>query len=269
MQRPPRFLGAQACKWLLIINIAVFLVDITGVGRGAQGRLIAWGAYSTDLFLHGEVWRALTCQFLHANPQHLLMNMLGIFMFGPIVERFYGTRKFIAYYLLSGTAGPLFYSLLFPYDDGFMVGASAGIFAILVALVIIAPDMRVMLLFPPIPMKMRTLGIVVLVIAAFTVLTTGDNFGGEAAHLGGALMGFILMKFPGLLGFVDGGSVGRNKQGKRQPMVREAKIRPRTNVNLKGDEVDRILDKISEEGFQSLSEEEREVLSKAAKKNDE
>lgn len=269
MQRPPRFLGAQACKWLIIVNIVVYLLDFSGVDKDGHGRMTLWGGYVTDYFLGGQVWRPVTCQFLHSSPLHLLGNMLMVFIFGPIVERFLGTKKFIAYYLLSGIAGPLFYSILFPHEHGLMVGASAGIFGILVALIIIAPDMRVMLLFPPIPMKMRTLGIAALLVAAFSVLTTGDNYGGEAGHLGGALMGFVLMKFPGLLGFVDGGLARRKAKRKRPKVVREAKIKPRTTVNLKGDEVDRILDKISAEGFQSLTVEERETLNNASKKNDE
>ncbi|GAA5495416.1 hypothetical protein Rhal01_01591 [Rubritalea halochordaticola] len=269
MRQPSKFEGAQACKWLLIINIVVFFLDAGGVERGTIGRFKEFGGYTTDGFLAGQIWRVVSFQFLHFGGWHLLGNMLAVFFFGPFVERFWGTKKFVAYYLICGAAGALFYSILgvlgVVESYGLLCGASAGIFGIIVALIIIAPDMRVMLLFPPIPMKMRTLGIVFLVIAVYVVLTGGQNDGGEAGHLGGAIMGFVLMKFPGLLGFLD----PKGARGAKRPkVVREAKIRPRTVVNLQGDEVDRILDKISEQGFQSLTDEEKQILSDAAKRED-
>lgn len=269
---PSRFLGAPATKWLLIANVVVFLLDQAGAGEGSMGRLKEmFGFTIADGIYGGEVWRLLTFQFLHFGGFHLFSNMLAVFFFGAFVERELGTKRFCWYYLLCGAAGALFYTVLalggVVEGWGLLCGASAGIFGILVALIIIAPDMRVMLLFPPIPMKMRTLGLIFLGIAVVAVLTNfNNNDGGEAGHLGGAMMGFLLMRFPGLLSFVDG--KGRVKRRKGKPKVRqEAKIRPRTIVNLQGDEVDAILDKVSAEGFQSLTEKERAVLDKAAKKN--
>jgi hypothetical protein len=124
--------------------------------------------------------------------------------------------------------------------------------------------MRVTLLFPPVEMSMRQLAIAVLAFAAGSVLfRLGGNEGGEAGHLGGAILGFLLVKFPVLLGqgWETRPKVIRPKAFARQ----EPKLRPRTRVDLATrDEIDRILDKISREGLQSLTQEERDRLRSAA-----
>lgn len=270
-QAPSRFDGAPVTKWLLILNLAVFVLDFAAAGALSSGRFKPLGAFMIDLvFERGQVWRLLSFQFLHANWMHLLANMLGIYMFGGIVERVLGSRRFVAFYLLCGVSGALFYTLLsalgwFSYY-GVLVGASAGIFGILVALVVIAPDMRVMLLFPPIPMKMKTLGMLALGIGVYTVLTHGKNDGGEAGHLGGALFGWILMMKPQLLNWTE--RVGKKRSPKRRAkVVKEAKIRPRTVIKMDADEVDRILDKVNEQGMHSLSDAERKTLIKLSNKD--
>jgi hypothetical protein len=160
-------------------------------------------------------------------------------------------------------AGALAYTLLVTVGwlgSGVLVGASAGIFGIIVALIVIAPDMRVMLLIPPVPLKMKTLGLIMLGVGIYTVITAGNNAGGEAGHLGGALLGYFLMKNPRLLNWVDHSSMGQSfvRKSRRKPPA--PKIRPRTKVHMESSEVDRILDKVSEHGLHSLSKEERETL---------
>ncbi len=269
-QMSGRFAGAPVTKWLLIINIAIFMLDTVGAGERSFGRLTPYGFYSTDAcFEFHQYWRLLSFQFLHANTMHLLSNMFGIYMFGGIVERVLGSKRFTAYYLLCGIAGALLYTLLAAVGwlgAGWLVGASAGIFGILVALIVIAPDMQVVLLFPPIPMKMKTFGMLILGIGAYVVLTDGDNSGGEAGHLGGALLGFILMKNPWMLNWVDGLGVNAKQATARGPKADYSpKIRARTTVNMESSEVDRILDKVSKEGIHSLSEKERETLLRISK----
>jgi membrane associated rhomboid family serine protease len=267
-----RFVGAPATKWLLILNIAIFFFDVAGVGRESWGRLTPLGAFTIEhTFGQLQLWRLLTFQFLHGGLGHLLFNMLAIYMFGGIVERVLGTRRYVAYYLLCGVAGALFYALLAWagwLGSGVLVGASAGIFGIIVALIVIAPDMQVMLLIPPIPMKMKTLGMVVLGIGVYTVLTSGNNAGGEAGHLGGALLGFVLMKNLWLLDWVDKIGAGQTVVKKRNSQSNyKAKVRPRTVVNMDSSEVDRILDKVSAEGLHSLTDEERETLHRVSNKD--
>src|SRR6185503_5686995 len=104
---------------------------------------------------------------------HLFFNMLGLYFFGPFIERYLGSRRFLAFYLLCGIAGAAMYLLLWgsrvfiSNPSVPMVGASAGIFGILIAAAQIAPNTTVMLLFPPIPMRLKTLAWVLIAIALY------------------------------------------------------------------------------------------------------
>lgn len=274
-----RLQSAVVTKWLIIANLIIFAIGFSSVrsayisyyGAFVVGDIQYYGVALADSFQSGEIWRLLTFQFLHGNVAHVLLNMLGLFFFGTIVERVMGARKFLAYYLLCGVAGGLFYYFLVSIGlvrGGPIVGASAGLYGVLAALVVIAPNMQVMLLIPPIPMKMKTLAWVLLGMALFSILITGKNAGGEAGHLGGALLGFVLMKNPRLLGWVDRIGSGQSTVRKvsNQPHY-QAKVRPRTYVNMESTEVDRILDKVSAEGLHSLSDEERETLQRISNKS--
>ncbi len=242
--------------WLIVINVAVFVIDALLYRAGivyvlgavfneggvvdaivsferyealaATGRMQGWtamgpiqsacyfsftkavGSFAGVVDINLQLWRWISFQFIHANLGHIIGNMLGLYFFGPLIEQRLGRRRFLAFYLLCGIAGPIVYlffgitgilgmSLASP-----MVGASAGVFGILLAAAQIAPRATVMLLFPPIPMQLRTLAIVLLVIAAYTVFTSGHNAGGEAAHLGGAALGAFLIRRPEWLNWAEG-----------------------------------------------------------------
>lgn len=250
-------------KALLIINVAVYLLDILVFDHA----LLNAGAFrSPGTDVDSRWWQFLSFQFLHGSVGHILMNSVGLYMFGRLVEPWWGSRRFLIFYLLCGVGGAAFYTLL--VNLGWlaaqpMVGASAGIYGALIATAVIAPHGRVQLLFPPINMAMRTFALFVLGLAVLFVLTNwNNNDGGEAGHLGGAIVGFLLMRFPQLLGRSQASAFGR---AVRPPA--EAKLRPRTTVDLTTEsEIDRILDKVSAEGLHSLTEQERETLNQAANK---
>lgn len=263
-------------KWLLASNIAIFLLDYllipfvldSNLDGEKIPKLLDWGAFSIESAVqHLQLWRFISFQFLHGSLGHLLFNAMGIVFFGPWMERWWGSQRFLIFYLLCGIGGAAFFSLLtlsgiVPADSqSILVGASAGIYGIFIGVAITAPNLRVSLLFPPIELSMRQLAIALLAISAGSIiLKFGGNEGGEAGHLGGAIIGAILMRWPQLLS-------GRNAFGTiRRNNPAERKIQPRTTIDLQRDsEVDLILDKISLQGFQSLTEREREVLRDAAK----
>lgn len=195
--------------WLIVLNVLVFVIDRLLGARWRYLPMATWGYFSAETAIqHLQLWRLITFQFLHASVGHLFFNMLSLYFFGPLVERYLGSRRFIVFYLLCGMAGAAAYLLML--NAGVLigspavplVGASAGIFGVLIAAARIAPQAYVMLLFPPIPMRLRTLAWVLLGLATFTVLSNGRNAGGEAAHLGGAALGALLIQFPQILNVV-------------------------------------------------------------------
>jgi membrane associated rhomboid family serine protease len=252
---------------LLDYLLIPFVLDSNLDGENIP-KIVDWGAFSIESAIHHfQVWRFISFQFLHGSLGHLLFNSMGIFFFGPWMERWWGSQRFLIFYLLCGIGGAAFFSLLtltgiVPADSqSILVGASAGIYGIFIGVAITAPNLRVSLLFPPIELSMRQLAIALLAISAGSIiLKLGGNEGGEAGHLGGAIIGAILMRWPQLLS-------GRHASGtQRRNNPAERKIQPRTSIDLQRDsEVDLILDKISLQGFQSLTDREREVLHDAAK----
>jgi len=216
---PTRFGGISLWSMntkLIAINIAVFVVnslfsqavvDQDGFLLGHLHPIREWGLFSVDTAIkHFQIWRFLTFQFLHANLQHIAYNMIALFFFGPMIESYFGSRKYLAFYLISGFAGAITYMLLWAArvypSNAEMVGASAGIFGVLIAAAQVAPDAQV-LIYGIIPMRLRVMAWGLLAIAAYTVLTNGNNAGGEAAHLGGAAAGFLLIKNPQILNFAN------------------------------------------------------------------
>ena len=267
-------------KWLLIANVTIFILDYMilpavmnlRVDQFHPPPLVTWGAFTVQTALvEFRLWEFVTFQFLHGSLGHVLFNCIGIYFFGPWMEHWWGSRKFLLFYLLCGSAGAAFFTLLMflgLLPDGMdtpLIGASAGIYGIFIGVAVISPDLRVALLFPPIELSMRQLAIGLMVIASGAVLLKlGGNEGGEAGHLGGAILGYILMRRPRLLG---GGAAVEILRPKAFANRYEAKIRPHTDLRLNEDTaVDLILDKVSREGFQSLSQAERDILRQAAER---
>ncbi len=231
--------------------------------------LHAWGHFSTARgFLSLEVWRLVTFQFLHADLTHLLLNMMGLFFFGPIVEsRLRSRRRTWAYYLVCGICGAVMYltlnlagyifgarvpGLLFDDMHTPLIGASAGVFGVLMASAYIAGDAMMLVFF--IPMKIRTGAYLMLLLAAFNLLRGGANAGGDAAHVGGAIAGFFFIRNTHLLKDffeVFGPAKGAGKRSaRRASSVDQA-------------QVDAILDKVRAEGVHSLTAAEQDVLRRA------
>ncbi len=176
-------------------------------------------------FMEGQLWRMVTYQFVHANFGHIFFNMWALFFFGPAVENAMGPRRFLLFYLVCGVAGALFSSLLaglnlytslpdipeneficnqiaaFAGYEGHvacwqmipMIGASASIYGVMVACAFMYPDVMISLLFPPVTLRLRTFALIIIGIASATILFNLSNAGGEAGHLGGVIMGALIM----------------------------------------------------------------------------
>lgn len=257
-------------KALLVLNLGIYFTDLLILDHAIR----EFGAFTIRSAIHeGRFWEFLTFQFIHGSVGHVLFNSIGLFFFGPWMERWWGWKSFLLFYLVCGAGGAGFFMLLtfvgvlpqYGFSSG-LVGASAGIYGILVGVAMIAPSMRVSLLIPPVTLTMRQFALILMAFAVGSIaFKIGGNEGGEAGHLGGAVVGAVLVFFWGPSGpFGKDGIFRKQSKGPRRNIT--PKIRPRTKIDLRSSsEVDVILDKISREGFQSLTDEERDVLQRAAK----
>lgn len=299
--------GWSINTWIIVVNVVVFLLGVlmAPAFNGADP-LIHWGHFSTQTGLYElQVWRFITFQFLHAGIWHIVFNMLALFWFGPQVEHYLGSRRYLAFYLLCGIGGAALYLVLnvagnmvssggtsqFPFllpgNVGTpLVGASAGVFGVLLAGAYLRPNQRITLLLMfviPVTLKQKTLAYGLLAIALLTLYTQGNNAGGEAGHIGGAAVGAFLIRFPRWVNWanllpLDGfkarghhafggygepdrpwrGSSGRSAQGgSTKGFFERRRERQRESA---GHEIDRILAKIGSQGLQSLTNKERRLL---------
>lgn len=255
--------------------------------------LMSWGFFSTAKALAWndpiggwgglQVWRFVTFQFLHSQHSinHILFNMIALFFFGGMVEQYLGRKRFLAFYLLCGACGALTYLILNGAGVGCqalfgpdfkipgllindpltpLVGASAGVFGVILAGAYLAPNAEVLLFFI-IPMKLRTLAYGLLCWALLVVIFGGANAGGEAAHIGGAIAGFYFIRNPhhlhGMFDFM----------GQFDPTSRTAKARAAVRRSgVQHSEIDRILAKIRESGLHSLTDDEKRTLREASRR---
>lgn len=267
----PRLGKKSFVTWLIVINAVVFILDqiFTGSMRASALSFSYWGNFNVEQAIYGgQVWRFFTYQFIHANLLHIAFNMIGLYFFGPLMEQHWGSRRFLAFYLLCGMSGAVLMSLfvltipaaLGVGPNSMLVGASGSLFGILAACAVLFPKMRVQLIIPPVPMTMRTMAMVFLGIAVLVIIVGGNNAGGQAAHLGGALLGFLLVKAPFLLDWAD-----RVSPREIQNNINAGRFeRKQKQQRAKEQEVDRILDKVKREGLASLTSKERKTLNQAS-----
>lgn len=140
-------------------------------------------------------WQLFTYMFMHGGMGHLFFNMYSLFIFGTVLERVWGTKKFIFYYFFTGVGAALFHILVqwLTGDFALTVGASGAIYGVLIGYAMLYPESTLTLLFPPISLKAKWFVLIFAVIEL--VLGVFDTGAGIAhfAHLGGLIFGFILL----------------------------------------------------------------------------
>lgn len=283
-------INSSAVKRLLIVNLAFFglavlvrlFYHLFGFGPELNGYvtnplLEKLALYSSPEYLLYRPWSLITYMFMHNGLWHIVFNMLILFFIGRIAEDFYRPREIYTQYFLGGIAGALLFMLAYNIFPVFtrlgvaapMVGASASVIALVVATAALVPDYEVML-WGIVRMKLKWLALIM--VGLDIVMFTNGNEGGRIAHIGGAGMGLLF-------------ALHRNKFDIRMPQWQllkrskkpdERKIFKgihRQDSNLKRshrphqEEIDAILDKISQSGYSSLSREEKEILFRASEKD--
>ena len=275
------------------VNVLVFLVvEIASLFYTGEGKL--WLASSADLtVLQSRPWSVATYMFVHDGPWHLLMNMLPLWWLGRMYHAEVGSRKLLSTYVIGGLAGILSVVAcvhLLPsisgYEDKWVMGASSALFAIIAATATLNPNRKInFVLFGTVQLQHIAFGIIIL----DYFLRRDNEMVTMMGHLGGALMGFLLIRqqkkgrnlagwlewiFDAFMSIVPTGGAPRtrfkvfkrnkkSKQGTQRPKSDDQYNSERREKELK---TDYILDKISRHGYDHLTKEEKEFLFKQSKK---
>jgi len=280
---------------LIIINVVVFVVlgiivvlpTILGFGKIS---ILVHNQFSIPPVFEDFLkrpWTIITYAFAHdlSGLLHILGNMFVLYWFGKLFIEYLGSDKLIALYILGALAAASFYLIMFNTVPFFksqsnfpgMVGASGAIFAIMVGAATLLPDYTFfLLLFGPV--RIKYIAAIYIFISFLGTGTIGGNAGGNLAHLGGALMGFVYIKQL-QAGVNWGGWITvtldwfKNlfrPQSKVKVTYRKTESRSKSKATgaskASQEEIDAILDKISDRGYESLSKDEKEKLFNASKK---
>ena len=181
---------------LIVANVAIFLL-FSGTGDLLTS-LALWPLGAAQVTGVGFApWQLVTYAFLHGSVLHLFFNMFALYMFGSPIELVFGSRRYLAYYLVCVVSAGLTQILVASMTGEFYptVGASGGVFGLLLAYALYFPNNRVMLLFPPIPMPARLF--VLLYAALELVMGVAGAQSGVAhfAHLGGMVGGYLMLRY--------------------------------------------------------------------------
>jgi membrane associated rhomboid family serine protease len=286
-------LGGGMTPWvkrLLIANAALYVVVILARFIPALGLLVSALALRPAQVLYTP-WTLVTYAFLHAGIWHLLGNMLVLFFFGPRLEEHWGSREFIKVYLIAALAGGVASVLLLPFAPaGVIVGASGAALGLLVAYAMLWPDNEVHI-WGIFPIKVKWL-VAILVVANLAMAAEGARGIAVFAHLGGMAATFFYLRSPwgpkgwgnvytapkrsspvrsagtALVSWMGGkkGGAPSHPAGSAAPAAGSGTGRSRQAERELLEDVDRILDKISEHGIASLTEAERKRLDEVSRK---
>lgn len=219
-------------------------------------------------------WTAISYMFMHSGVFHILFNMLWLYWFGQIFEEYLGNKRTLTIYFLGGLAGAFFFVASYNIFPAFttsgllwgstVVGASACVMAVIIATATLLPDYEIPLMFIG-PVKLKWLALFFIAIDFLQIASA--NAGGFIAHLGGALMGFIYIKQ-----LQRGNDLSKplinmfSPKSKIKVVAGSAQDPRRSSASSfpHQDEIDRILDKISQSGYDSLNKQEKETLFRAS-----
>jgi membrane associated rhomboid family serine protease len=256
-----------AIKAIIVANVIVFLFQMSPFGDilTTFGALWPIGSHPAEGFAF-HLWQPVTYMFLHGGFAHIFFNMFALWMFGAEIENYWGTKNFVTYYFVCGIGAALINLVAtagLPYPT---IGASGAIFGVLLAFGMMFPDRYIYIYFL-LPVKTKYFVAGYALIEFFSGLGNRSMGSGSDvahfAHLGGMLVGYLYI-------------VIRRNDGSISRMFRKFSFpkKPQGPVlwqggkddDLSESEIDRILDKISSRGYESLTAEEKRKLLKAGKR---
>ncbi|MBT8320332.1 MAG: rhomboid family intramembrane serine protease [Eudoraea sp.] len=281
-----QFSRINIAEKLIVINVAIFLINrlVTYLFQWGPNSILQWFELPADFFaVLSQPWSLVTYSFFHFSFGHIFWNMLILYFSGRIFLNLFGNRTFINVYFLGVILGGLLFLLSYNVFPAFMgsrsalIGASAGVTAVLIFICAYMPNQEVRLFF--FNVKLWYIGAFV-VLMDLVQIAAADNPGGRIAHLGGAFLGYYYARKllqgkdigKGFSAFMDSLASMFTKREKKAPMKTVYRKKGNTKKNPADYEkesrqrkIDAILDKISKSGYESLSKEEKDFLFKAGK----
>lgn len=201
-----RSLDLSVVAMLLIANGVMFLLQNTAWGNQLETLLALWPMNVPDMNYYGmalghfQIWQVVTYAFLHANVMHILLNMYALWLFGSRMEYAWGSKVFAVYYFVCVIGAGLVQLVVATYSakSGIVyptIGASGGVFGLLLAFGLTFPNERLMLIFPPVVLRAKWLVVIYGGIElVFGVTGTAEGVA-HFAHLGGMLAGYLLIRY--------------------------------------------------------------------------
>jgi membrane associated rhomboid family serine protease len=240
---------------LIIANVVIFVISARFID-------LYHALWLVPAQVTVKPWTLVTYMFLHGSVRHIFLNMLGLFFFGPRLEQRLGGRHFLALYFCSGITGAIL-SFFFTSPYVPIVGASAGLFGVLLAFARYWPREKLIIFPIPIPIEARVLvGIATVLSILFGISGAGGNIA-HFAHLGGFLGGFLYLRW-----MEWSSPAARFKRKADSPAVRAGDAERWSTINAEDlhpvnrQELDRVLAKLKERGPGSLSSDERAFLNR-------
>ena len=263
---------------LIFINSIIFILQ--GIIGLFYGDVAYWFAMpSTWQLLIYKPWTLVTYNFYHQGVLHFFFNVLNLYWFGKIFLIYFNEKKLLNLYLLGGIIGGVLFFIVynaFParFHSNSLIGASASIMAIIIAVAVYAPNFKVYMVFLG-EVKLIYIGLFSFILSL--ILINSENAGGNIAHVGGAIFGYLWVKqyrrgvdlTGGFSRFLDFfASLFKRRKMKvihNQPPKNDLDYNKMKVANQQ--EIDRILDKISKGGYDSLTKAEKEALFNFTKNN--
>ncbi len=270
---------------IILMNIGVFLLINVGLlldslilKSNLFYSIFKWLFLPTK-FLSSLIkpWTYITYAFCHIQPFHLLFNMMGLYFFGKLIKEYIGEAKILPLFLYGSICGGVLFQItsifVNPENTSTLIGASAGVMALVVAAATLIPDYTVFLLFFG-AVRLKWIAISYVLISILSL--RGENFGGNIAHIGGALLGYVFIvylnkgkdfskPFYGLIDWIykikdKPRMKAHTNQQTSTKHTKQTDVQPQNQEKL-----DAILEKIHKSGYESLSKEDKEFLFLASK----
>ena len=270
-------------KNLLIINVLAYLADLV-LEQGGIISLSYYGGLHFFMSPYFHFYQLITYMFLHGSFTHLFFNMFALWMFGCVIERVWGTKKYLLYYIACGVGAGLCQELVQSFTGSYSltIGASGSIYAILLAFGMTFPNERLFVFPIPIPLKAKWFIMFYVGLELFLAISQPGDGVAHMAHLGGMLFGFLLIRYwqqhpyqdfdlNNGRQFMNRMFRNRNDAFRQSRHSRQEPRRPETDMEynarkqMKQAEIDRILDKIRMSGYDSLTKEEKQRLFDASR----